>query len=405
MADKHPDSSRPWPGDAGETDATVSGFKEMGERVFARTLHLGRHGQIALERAVRILRTYFVDWRDRAPRQGKLHWLMLVGDHTNGARPVKPSRERPEFEIWAFVDHEAYKGLNRHWGHARELLASEVGHWAAITFSVFTVAEVERFRASNAFLAERYDYGLILYDRAMDPPRDAAVQTIHNRIAATADALPGQQGLAFRHYRRHGLDIASLARTLGTGEGEAELHLSEAFWALIAVLKADACAHSLRPGARDHPRYNLDLYHRHRDHDRLLAVSRYRFAVSFAETMAEALRRPFIVVHQAAYAAEFALKAVLLWAGCSDDWNRTVIGLDIGAALHAALTCGLPTQPPEIEWLIAPLTRFHRDGRTPALARDVLEVRSAAEIVATIRGLLNAVGQVTGYRGLQGEDA
>lgn len=181
MADKHPKRAAPWPAGAIETRATIQAG-EMRERVFARTLHLGRHGQIPLERTVRILRSYFVDRRNRAPRRGTLLRLMLVGDHSDTARPVKPSRGRPEFEIWAFVDHEAYKGMNRYWGRAREMLVSEVGHWATITLSVFTVAEVERFRSGNAFLAERYDAGLILYDRATDTPGATAVTAIDDGL-------------------------------------------------------------------------------------------------------------------------------------------------------------------------------------------------------------------------------
>ena len=100
---------------------------EMRQRVPARLIHLEDYARITLEKAVRILRAYFVDHRDRAPRRGTLHGLMLVGDLADARKPIRWGREPLLFDIWAFVDHEAYKGLDRYWGRAQAVLKSELG--------------------------------------------------------------------------------------------------------------------------------------------------------------------------------------------------------------------------------------------------------------------------------------
>jgi hypothetical protein len=57
------------------------------------------------------------------------------------------------------------------------------------------------------------------------------------------------------------------------------------------------------------------------DFDCILAVTPYRRAVDFVGMMVEAhvRDRPSLVVREAAYATEFALKTLLLRAGYSDD--------------------------------------------------------------------------------------
>ncbi|WP_206377818.1 sigma-70 family RNA polymerase sigma factor [Sphingobium psychrophilum] len=378
---------------------------EMRERVPARLLHLDSFGRTAMERAVRILRAYFIDRRSSAPRRGTLHWLMLVGDPADAGKPVKWDNEPIVFDIWGFVDHEAYKGLERYWGRAKAVLKSELGRAIAVELSVFTIDEAERFHLTNPWLAKRYDGGIILFDRAMDPPRSAERQTIHDRITAAADALDEPQRTAFAQYRRRGFDLARIARKLDASAAEAEMHLSEAFGALLASLGDDTQPQSLRPGLGQHPRHNLDLYHRPGDFDRILAVTFYRRAMDFVGLMVEgdARDRPSLVVREAAYASEFALKTLLLRAGYSDEWNRQHIGLDLTRGLGEAQANGMPPPSPELARLIPPLSRYHRQGRTPDQARAVLAVMPPAEIVETVATLLDAVGRITGYTGLPGE--
>ena len=89
-----------------EQERALHAFHDMRERVPARVRHLDAIGRMAMERAVRILRAYFVDHRSSARRRGTLHWLMLVGDHADTRTRVKWGYDPLVFDIWAFVDHE-----------------------------------------------------------------------------------------------------------------------------------------------------------------------------------------------------------------------------------------------------------------------------------------------------------
>src|SRR3546814_7132799 len=75
----------------------------------------------------------------------------------------KPDRETGginEYEIWAFVDHDAYKGMKRYWGLAQRITASALRGRAEIALSVFTLDEMDRLRAvGNRFLTDKYDGG------------------------------------------------------------------------------------------------------------------------------------------------------------------------------------------------------------------------------------------------------
>jgi hypothetical protein len=387
-----------------EPQPTIPEQIEMRERVKARVVHLGRYRRVEVERAARLLRLHFVNRRTNSPMRGTLHWLMLVGQYADTERAYPDDGDYTTLEIWAFVDHEAYKGMNRYWGIARRAVERELYGPEPLILSVFTIEEPERFRAAgNIFLTDRYDQGIILYDRAMDCPRDAEGQAVYDRIRTMAAALPEPAREAFRLYRKYGLDFHHIAFSLEIDEAEAEMHLSVAFGALLAALGKDALPRSLRPRPDPHPRHNLDLYHRPQDCDRLLAVTFYRRALDWAQTADCDGTPPSIVVNGAAYAAEFALKSLLLRAGYADDWNRRHIGLNLNRALAHAIGCGLPQLPGVIR-LLAPLSRYHTDGRTPALVRKVLVIMQPVEIAATIRGLIDAVGAVTGYHGLPVED-
>jgi hypothetical protein len=377
---------------------------EMRERVKARVVHLGRHRQVEVERAARLLRLHFVNRRTNSPMRGTLHWLMLVGQYADIERPDRDDDYAP-LEIWAFVDHEAYKGMNRYWGIARRAVARELHGPEPLILSVFTIEEPERFdTAGNRFLADRYDQAIVLYDRAMDCPRDAGAQAAYDRIKAAAATLPEPAREAFRLYRRYGLDLDRLAFHLKAREAEAGMHLSAAFGALLAALGKDALPRSLRPRLDAHPRYNLDLYHRAQDYDCTFAVTLYRRPLDFAHTTHRVNAPPSIIVNSAAYAVEFALKSLLLRSGYSDDWNRLRIGLDLNRALAHAMGSGLPPQPPDVSRLLVPLSRYHMEGRTPPLARKVLAIMPPAQIAATIKGLMDAVGTMTGYHGLPAEE-
>lgn len=388
-----------------EPQPTMAEQIEMRERVKARVVHLGRHRRVEVERAARLLRLHFVNRRANSPMRGTLHWLMLVGQYADLERPDRDDGDYAPLEIWAFVDHEAYKGMNRYWGIARRAVARELHGPEPMVLSVFTIAEPERFRATgNRFLTDRYDQGIILYDRAMDCPRDAEAQVAFDRIKVTAAALPEPAREAFRLYRRYGLDFHRLAFQLKVREAEAEMHLSAAFGALLAALGKGALPRSLRPRLDPHPRHNLDLYHRAQDCDRIFAVTLYRRALDFAQTTQCDDTPPSIVVNSAAYAVEFALKSFLLRTGYADDWNRLHIGLNLNRALAHAVGSGLPPQPPDVSRLLIPLSRYHVEGRAPALARKVLAIMQPAEIAATIDGLIEAVGAMTGYHGLPAEE-
>lgn len=142
--------------------------------VQARVGHLIPRKQQEIERAVRLLRAHFVDHRDRPPKRGTLHRMMLVGQYAQpGPKPDRETGEINDYEIWAFVDHDAYKGMKRYWGLAQRVVASELRGRATITLSVFTLDEIARLRAvGNRFLTDKYDGGVVLYDREIDGPGD-----------------------------------------------------------------------------------------------------------------------------------------------------------------------------------------------------------------------------------------
>ena len=182
--------------------------------------------------------------------------------------------------------------------------------------------------------------------------------------------------------------------------------LAETFGTLLAKICDKAQPRSLRSHLGNHPRHNLDLYHRSGDFDLLLAVTFYRRAVDHVGMMVEAHARdrPAQVVRTAAYATEFALKALLLHAGYSDAWNRSHIRLDLEGALTHARANGLEPPSDELERLITPLSDYHRGGRRPDQAQAVLAALPPAEIVETAATLVADVGAITCYAGLPGEE-
>ncbi len=100
---------------------------------------------------------------------------MLVGQHARpGEMPDRETGDINDYEIWGFVNHSAYKGMNRYWGLARSAVASDLRGRATITLSVFTIDETSRLRvAGNRFLSEQFDRGIILYDRSKAPSHEA----------------------------------------------------------------------------------------------------------------------------------------------------------------------------------------------------------------------------------------
>ncbi|WBO24495.1 hypothetical protein [Sphingomonas abietis] len=139
-------------------------------RTMARIGHLIPRKQVEIERAVRLLRAHFISHRRRAPKRGTIHQIMLVGPYARpGDRPYREKGEINGYDLWAFVDHAAYKGKNRYWGLAQRAVAMALRGRAEITLSVFTIDEIDRLRqARNRFLTDQYDGGVILYDRAAD---------------------------------------------------------------------------------------------------------------------------------------------------------------------------------------------------------------------------------------------
>lgn len=387
-----------------EPQPTIAEAVELRESMKARVAHLIYRRRFEVERAARLLRIHFVNRRGVAPKRGTLHWLMLVGDYADTDRPDREDGCFTELEIWAFVDHAAYKGLNRYWGIARRAVTREILGPDPLTLSVFTIDEPERFRAAgNQILTSRYDRGLILYDRAMDGPRDAEIEAFRERIANIAAALPPLPREAFRIYRRRGLEYRLIALRLEISEAEAEMHLGDAFGTLLAALGDEALPRSLRPSLQEHPRHNLNLYHRPQDFDRILAVGLYRRAVAFAAHLGGDAPAS-IAISSAAYAADFALKSFLLHKGASDEWNRRHIGHDIEKALARAVSEGLANIPPGMSRFAHPLADYHSGGRTPALAREVEAATPLPQVIATIRQLLGAIGAATGYQSLPAEE-
>jgi hypothetical protein len=151
---------------SGKMTELVSRLEER-RSVMALVGHLFPRKRQEIERAVRLLRAHFIDRSPRAPRRGKLHKIMLVGRYARAE--VVADRETGEintYDIWAFVDHPAYRGLNRSWGLVRNVIAMSLQGRATINLSVFALDEFDRLRiAGNRFLTDQYDAGVTLYER------------------------------------------------------------------------------------------------------------------------------------------------------------------------------------------------------------------------------------------------
>src|SRR3546814_15756573 len=83
--------------------------------------------------------------------------MMLVGRYAQpGPKPDRETGEINAYEIWAFVDHDAYKGMKRYWGLAQRITACALRGRAAIPRSVFTLDDMDRLRAvGNRFLTAK----------------------------------------------------------------------------------------------------------------------------------------------------------------------------------------------------------------------------------------------------------
>ena len=141
------------------------------QRIKAAVGHLIPRKRVEIERAVRLLRAHFIGRRRRAPKRGTLDRIILVGQYARpGGTPDRETGDINDYDIWAFVDHPAYKGMNRYWGLARRTVASSLRGRATIILSVFTIDEIDRLRAAgNRFLTDQYDGGVILYQRGEEP--------------------------------------------------------------------------------------------------------------------------------------------------------------------------------------------------------------------------------------------
>jgi hypothetical protein len=136
-------------------------------RIMARVGHLIPRKRVEIARAVQLLRIHFIGRRPRSPKNGTLHRIMLVGRYAQpDDEPDRETGEINDYELWTFVDHPAYRGLNRSWGLAHQIVATSLRGRATITLSVFTLDEIDRLRAAgNRFLTDRYDGGVLLYER------------------------------------------------------------------------------------------------------------------------------------------------------------------------------------------------------------------------------------------------
>jgi hypothetical protein len=176
-------------------------ISQANERVTikARVKHLSQQDQIAVERATRILRAYFVNRCSSTPNRGTLLGIMLAEPVTTGAqRASMAPGDRSHLEFWAFVDHPRYKGLDKYWGRAREMLASELS-MATTSLSVFTPDEMERARADgNRHLIDKFDAGIMLYGADLaegDVPAGRANDVVKS-LLRMALALLDRDGLA-----------------------------------------------------------------------------------------------------------------------------------------------------------------------------------------------------------------
>lgn len=224
--------------------------------------------------------------------------------------------------------------------------------------------------------------------------------SIADDYRAAINALPPMLREVFFLYRTEDLAYPDIAARLALTVPQVEAHLCDALGILMDSLGDAALPASCRRSASRHVRDNPDLFHHPEDYDRALSVALYRNARSFFASLGEGPMPTLAGINDAAYAVEFALKSYLLHVGFADDWNRINIGLDLEKALSYANDAGLGHAPSDLRRLVGPLGRYHGGGRRLALAKQVEAAVSQREMGATVRHLLDHVGEVTGYAGL-----
>src|SRR5690242_6822324 len=109
-----------------EPQPDIEEYLEGRDRVMARVVHLIRRRRVEVERVTRLLRLHFINRRTRSPMRGALHWIMLVGGYADIGRLDREDGNYTDLKIWAFIDHDAYKGMNRYWGIARAAATHEL---------------------------------------------------------------------------------------------------------------------------------------------------------------------------------------------------------------------------------------------------------------------------------------
>jgi hypothetical protein len=377
----------------------------MRYRVRARIGHLDDVARLVVERAVRILRAYFVPTRARFPGICTLHRLMLVGPLSPRRTIAKSNRAPLDIEIWAFVDHEAFRGKRQHGARAEARLRKELPRGYSVYLSVFTVEEAKRFSEINPHLARRFDSGIVLFDRDKDTPAYKQSQEFQARLRRAISKLTVSQREALTSYRRLGFEAFALNRA-GSQRLADIYELADGVVAVLSDLGKvvhPASFHDSRNSPIDRwPAYNLSLFHHPDDYSCLQALSHYRHAVRYEKMMKRRLaeRRPSLVVLNAALAVHHALKSGM--ATASHDPDRPLNQMEPNLAAEFETFCLRRTEPPSADLvrLIPPLSHYHERGMRFGQAR-VLAVMPSAEIARTVGCLVESISLENAFPALQ----
>lgn len=144
------------------------------EVVMARVGHLIRRKQQEVERITRIIRGCFDGTTVSMAAPGRIMRIILIGPYARRSwYEDRHSLYFSDYEFWIVVNQPVFTH-ERHWEHAEQIIASEVGQTCAVALNILSKADVRTAKAErDHFILDRIEAGITLYKASRDAPLTA----------------------------------------------------------------------------------------------------------------------------------------------------------------------------------------------------------------------------------------